>query len=79
MYQASHVIYTIIKSVSPDILINLFQCPIPLEVHIEPVLQSNPSEHGIRVLLFERESDQIAIVPDVNIIGLLNVSCIGSE
>jgi len=32
MYQTSHVIYTI-KKVPPGILINLFQCPIPLAVH----------------------------------------------
>ena len=34
MYQESHVIYIIITISSSDILINLFQCLIPLAVHI---------------------------------------------
>ena len=49
MYQAGHVIYAIITIRPPDILVNLFQCPIPLQFIPEPAPRTNLSEYGIWV------------------------------
>jgi len=51
-----------------DILINLFQCHIPLTFHTEPVLLPNSFEHGIQIPRSKRESEQITSVPDITII-----------
>ena len=48
-------------------LINLFQSLIPILIYTGDRTQLNPSEHSIRVPLFQRESDQITSVPDVTI------------
>jgi len=42
MYRANHGIYTIITSVLPGILINLFQCPIPLMAHTRTRTPAEP-------------------------------------
>ena len=68
MYRANYGIYTIITINITRFLINLFQCLIPLAVYTRAALWSNPSGHGIRVTLFEQESDQITSIPDVTIV-----------
>jgi len=80
MYRACHVIYTIITistawyfSQSP------LMSPNHSQFILEHVFQLNPSKHGLRVPLFERKSTHIASVPDVIIVGVLNVSCPESE
>jgi len=42
MYQACHVIYIIITISTVGILINLFQCPILLAVHIRTHTPAEP-------------------------------------
>jgi len=77
-YQVSHVIYTIIHSVSPDILINFFQCLIQLTVHTGARTPAEPIWTWHTVPLSERESDQITSISFVIIIYTVLIMLIGN-
>ena len=71
MSRACRVIYTIRTISTTWYLINLFQCPIPLAVHIRARTPDEPTGNGIRLPLSNGESDQIISVPDVTIIYIV--------